>query len=130
MITPAGKVVDLVSRFFCPTRPMKVSGRLRVPQLIGTIVTDRRDSESRRHPHHATASRHGSLRTVPAVRIRRALGRRSTELAPGAGMSLLAVSLALLVACGGGQTADRGDAADGGRRDGPSERVMQPTTDA
>ncbi len=57
-------------------------------------------------------------------------GRRSTELATGAGKSLLAASLALLVACGGGQSSERGDAADGGRRDGPSDRVTQPTTDA
>ncbi|HEX3904590.1 MAG TPA: hypothetical protein VH853_17265 [Polyangia bacterium] len=45
-------------------------------------------------------------------------------------MSLLAASLSLFVACGGGQSPGRGDATDGGRLDGPSDRVTQPTADA
>lgn len=45
-------------------------------------------------------------------------------------ISLLAASLSFLVACGGGLSGGPDDAADGGRRDGPSDRVTQQSADA
>jgi hypothetical protein len=45
-------------------------------------------------------------------------------------MSLVAALLSLLVACGSGQPPHRGDAGDGGGRDGATDRVTQPPADA
>lgn len=72
----------------------------------------------------------GPENTALRVALWRALRQPGARLALSWAKASLAASLLLLVACGGGQSSHRGDGGDGGGRDGASDEVTQPPSDA